>query len=144
MRYPEIVLFLRLRTGMYTEYTDTEQNLIYHTGLYVRIYFQMQNYFFFMMRLSSEADTLLSHIMRKSDFYLCEKKAQVSFAVTAKLISAFVFATRIVQFLFFLNPKFQASCLLLCLYKSVCVGAGRNSRRPVFSRRGSFQIKTKR
>ena len=39
-------LFLRLRTGMYTEYTDTEQNLIYHTGLYVRIYFQMQNYFF--------------------------------------------------------------------------------------------------
>ena len=36
-------------------------------------------------------------------------KAQISFAVTAKLISAFVFATRIVQFLFYLNPKFQAS-----------------------------------
>ena len=29
--------------------------------------------------------------------------------------SAFVFATRIVHFLFFLNPKFQASSLLLCL-----------------------------
>ena len=29
--------------------------------------------------------------------------------VTAKLISAFVFATRIVQSLFYLNPKFQAS-----------------------------------
>ena len=29
------------------------------------------------------------------------------FAVTAKLISAFVFATQIVQSLFFLNPKFQ-------------------------------------
>ena len=43
--------------------------------------------------------------MRKS-------KAQISFVVT-KLISAFVFATRIVQFLFFLNPKFQASSLLL-------------------------------
>ena len=40
-------------------------------------------------------------------------KAQISFTVTAKLISAFVFATRIVQFLFFLNPKFQASSLLL-------------------------------
>ena len=36
-------------------------------------------------------------------------KTQISFAVTAKLISAFVFATRIVQFLFYLNQKFQAS-----------------------------------
>ena len=35
-------------------------------------------------------------------------KAQTSFAVTAKLISAFVFATRIVQFLFYLFAKFQA------------------------------------
>ena len=42
-----------------------------------------------------------------------KKKAQISFAVTAKLISVFVFATRIVQFLIFLNPKFQASSLLL-------------------------------
>ena len=32
-------------------------------------------------------------------------KAQISFAVTAKLISAFVFATRIVLLLYFLNPK---------------------------------------
>ena len=32
---------------------------------------------------------------------------------TAKLISAFVFATRIVQFLFYLNPKFQASSSFL-------------------------------
>ena len=42
--------------------------------------------------------------------------------VTAKLISAFVFATRIVQFIFYLNPKFQASTSFLCLYRSVCVG----------------------
>ena len=41
--------------------------------------------------------------------------------VTAKLISAFVFATRIVQFLFYLNPKFQASSSFLCLYRPVCV-----------------------
>ena len=40
-------------------------------------------------------------------------KAQISFAVTAKLISAFVFATRIVRFLLYLTPKFQASSLLL-------------------------------
>ena len=37
-----------------------------------------------------------------------------SFSVNAKLISAFVYATRIVQFLFYLNPKFQASIALFC------------------------------
>ena len=29
---------------------------------------------------------------------------------------------QIVQFLFYLNPKFQASTSLLCLYRPVCVG----------------------
>ena len=47
--------------------------------------------------------------------------------VTAKLISAFVFATRIVQFLFYLNPKFQDSSSFLCLYSPVCVGPGRKA-----------------
>ena len=37
----------------------------------------------------------------------------------------FVFATRIVQFLYFLNPKFPASNHLW-LYSPVCVGLGRN------------------
>ena len=46
-------------------------------------------------------------------------RAQISFAVTAKLISSFVFATRIVKFLFFLNPKFPA-CFDLWLYRLVC------------------------
>ena len=58
----------------------------------------------------------------------------------SRLISAFAFATRIVQFLFYLNPKFQASSLLLSLYRPVCVGPGRKPRRPVFSRRGSIMI----
>ena len=53
------------------------------------------------------------------------QKMQISFAVVAKLISAFVFATRIVQFLSFINTKFQASNLLLRLYSPVCVGPGR-------------------
>ena len=47
-------------------------------------------------------------------------KTQISFAVTAKLICAFVFTTRTVQFLYFLNPKFPVSSLL-CLYSMVCV-----------------------
>ena len=71
-------------------------------------------------------------------FAFAKTKAQISFAVTAKLISAFVFATRIVQFLFYLNPKFQASSSFLSLYRPVCVGPGRKPRRPVFSRRGSY------
>ena len=65
----------------------------------------------------------LSLVMRKPAFCICEKtKPQISCAVTAQLISAFVFATQIVQSLFFLNPKFQASSHLLWLYSPVCVG----------------------
>ena len=75
-------------------------------------------------------------------FAYAKTKTQISFAVTAKLISAFVFATRIVQSLFFLNPKFQASSHLLWRYSPVCVGPGRKPRRPVFSQRGSFDCGT--
>ena len=46
-------------------------------------------------------------------FAYAKTKTQIRFAVTAKLISAFVFATRILQSLFFLNTKFQASSHLL-------------------------------
>ena len=59
---------------------------------------------------------------------------QISFAVTAKLIKAFVFATWIVQFLIFLNPKFQSCSHLLLMYILICVGPGRKSRIPVFSK----------
>ena len=64
--------------------------------------------------------------MRKPDFAYAKLKTQISFAVTAKLISAFVFAIRIVQSLYYLNPIFQASShLLWLLYSPVCVGPGR-------------------
>ena len=59
---------------------------------------------------------------------------------SAKLISAFVFATRIVQSLFFLNTNFQASSHLLWLHSLVCVRPGQKPRRPVFSQRGSYTI----
>ena len=45
--------------------------------------------------------------------FLPMRKLRRSCAVTAQLISAFVFASRIVQSLFFLNPKFYDSSLLL-------------------------------
>ena len=43
--------------------------------------------------------------MRKPAFLYAKTKTQISFAVNAKLISSFVFATGIVQSLFYLNPK---------------------------------------
>ena len=80
----------------------------------------------------------LSLVVRKPAFAHAKTKTQISFAVTAKLISAFVFATRIVQSLYYLNPKSHATNRLLWLYSPVCVGPGRKPRRPVFSERGSF------
>ena len=54
----------------------------------------------------------------------------------------FFFATRIVQFLFYLNPKFQASSSFLCLYRPVCV---QPSRKPHswFSHEVAHMFKTK-
>ena len=76
--------------------------------------------------------------MRKPFFFAYAKtKTQTSFSVTAHLISAFVFATHIVQFPYFLHSKLQVSSHLLWLYSLVCVGPGRKPRRPVFSQRGS-------
>ena len=68
----------------------------------------------------------LSPGVRKPMICICKTKTQISFAVTAKLISAFVFATWIVQCLFFLNTKFQATSHLQWLYSLVCVRPGQN------------------
>ena len=54
------------------------------------------------------------------------KPALCIHAKTKTQISAFVFAIRIVQSLYYLNPKFQASSHLLWLYSPVCVGPRRN------------------
>ena len=75
----------------------------------------------------NEAEIGIDHFrraVRKMDFCLWENKGQISCAVTAQLISTFVFATRIAQFLCFLNPKFLAYSHL-CLCSSVCVRPGR-------------------
>ena len=69
----------------------------------------------------------MSLVMRKLDFAYAKTKMQISCSVTAQLISAFVFATLVVQFLFFLDLKFQASNPFLWLHRRVCVGPGWNS-----------------
>ena len=82
--------------------------------------------------------------MRKPTFCICENKdADQLRGKTAKLISAFLFATRIVQSFYHLNLKFQASSQLLWLYSPVCVGPGRKPRRSVFSQRGSYDTAKK-
>ena len=50
-----------------------------------------------------------------------EKTNVLHMQKTAKLISGFVFATWILQYLFFLDTKFQASSHLQYLYSLVCV-----------------------
>ena len=59
--------------------------------------------------------------MRKPTFCISETKYPDQLCCNCKLISAFVFALRIVQFLLFLNPKFPGSSHLLCLNSLVCV-----------------------
>ena len=63
----------------------------------------------------------MSRLMRKPTICIGENKD----ADQLRGNRDFVFATRIVQFLFYLNPKFQASSSFLCLYRPVCVGAVR-------------------
>ena len=47
--------------------------------------------------------------MRKPDFGLCENKDAGQRCNNGKVISTFVFATKMVQSLFFLNLKFSSS-----------------------------------
>ena len=70
-------------------------------------------------------------------FAIAKTKAQISVAATVKLISAFVFSTQIVLFLFFLNPKFPAASLLLLLCRLVCIWPGWKLIMLVFSCEGS-------
>ena len=86
------------------------------------------------MEITKIANRHMSLGMRKLAFCICENKD----ADQLRGIRAFVFATRIVQSLYFLYPKFQASGHLVWLYSPVCVGPGRKPRRPVFSQRGSY------
>ena len=66
-------------------------------------------------------DNAIFHVALKPAYICCDRieieprheKTGFCRCVTAKLISAFVFATLIGQSLFYLYPKFQASSLLL-------------------------------
>ena len=80
----------------------------------------------------------MSLVMRKPAFCICENKDAVQLRGNREADPVFVFTTQIVQSLYYLNPKFQASSHLLWLYGPVCVRPGRKPRRQVFSERGSY------
>ena len=85
----------------------------------------------------------MSLVVRKPVFCICENKDADQLRGNREADQRLCFYTRIVQSLFYLNPKFQASSHLLWLYSLVCVRPGRKPRRPVFSERGSY-VKSKR
>ena len=78
----------------------------------------------------------MSRVMRKPTFCICENKDADQLRGNREADQRLCFRY-IVQSLYFLNPKFQASSHLLWLYSLVCVGPGRKPRRLVFSQRGS-------
>ena len=94
----------------------------------------------FVMLYFSRRSQHLSRVVRKPDFHLDAKiKAQISFAIeNFESDQCLCSCYTIVQPLFFLNPKFQASCHLLLLHRPVYARRGRKPQGPVFSRRGSF------
>ena len=57
----------------------------------------------------------------KPTICICENKDADQLRGNREADHSFVFATWIVQFLFYLYPKFQASSTFLCLCSSVCV-----------------------
>ena len=80
-----------------------------------------------------ESNYEMSRDVRKWIFAYAKTKTQISFEVTAKLISAFVFASWIVHVpLLSKSPKFQASNHLLWLHSPVCVGPTRKSAKNGF------------
>ena len=94
--------------------------------------------------LCSRNNVVSSHIYEprheKTGFCICENKGadQLRGNREADQRLCFRYTDRIVQSIYFLNTKFQASSHLLWLYSPVCVGPGRKPRRPVFSQRGSY------
>ena len=58
---------------------------------------------------------------KSNNLHMRNQRCRSASQFADQLINAFVFATRIVQLLFFLNLKFPASSHLLCLYSSICV-----------------------
>ena len=77
------------------------------------------------VRFTSDA-AHLNHVMRKPTFCICDDKGADQLCSICEADHHLFFATQMVQFLYFLNPKFPAFGRLWYLYSSVCVGPVQN------------------
>ena len=80
----------------------------------------------------------LRHIVRKLDFYLCKNKGADQLRSNCKADQRLCFRYTDSTISLLLKTKISSFCLLLGLYRSVCVRPGRKPRRPVFSHHCSF------
>ena len=64
----------------------------------------------------------MSHLTRKPTICICETKDADQLRGNREADQRLCFHYRIVQFLYFQNPKFPVFSHLLCLYRPVCVG----------------------
>ena len=78
--------------------------------------------------------------MRKPTICICENKDADQLHGNREADHAFVFATGIVKFFYFLIPKFPASSHLLCLYSSVCIGPVQKQH-CLFSHEAAYMLK---
>ena len=79
--------------------------------------------------------------MRKPDFCICKNKEADQLRGNHEADQRLCFHyIEIVQSLYFIYTKFQASSHLLWLCSPVCVGPDQKHRRPVFSRGSHFSI----
>ena len=86
--------------------------------------------------------SVTSHVMRKPYFCLCVNKGadHLCSNCTADQRLCFRYSDSTISLLLLKISKLQAATFLLRPYRPVCVGPGRKSRRPVFSRRGSVLL----
>ena len=70
--------------------------------------------------------------MRNPDFRICEN-TDADQLRRVRIAEQRLCFRYIVQFPFFLDPKYQASSYILRLYSLICVGPGRKSRRQISS-----------
>ena len=82
----------------------------------------------------------MSLVVRKPAFCICENKDADQLRGNREADQHLCFRYTDKQFLYYLNPKFQASSHLLWPHSPVCVGPGQKPRRPVFSQRGSCNM----
>ena len=91
----------------------------HHMKMSMHIYFNIETY--------QCICNINSHRMRKPTICICENKAAIQPCSNCTADQGLCFRS-IVQYPFFLNPKFQASSLFLSLYRPVCVGPGREPK----------------